>query len=296
MQNLSDRHVARWINARENAGSSPKTIANWHGLLFQVLQRAVNDGLRAKYPCTVTGRSLPARDAHRTEEDKVFLTEAEFALVAAAMWPDLPDPLRGGAVTAVGSRSDRDLLIVAVRTGVRWGELTPLTVADCQLTLSEPRIHVHWAWKKNGTGAFARTGEGRYYLGHRRPAPGDARSAWHAGGRVARLRDHRAGTLGPALHRHPWQGAGPAALLRVPLAARRRPRAMQRPEQDATLPRPAPHLRRVAHLGRSAAPETSAAWATSRSRPRWTSTAGCWSWPGTSPMPPSTPRCSRPPR
>ncbi len=28
VQNLTDRHVARWINARENAGSSPKTIAN----------------------------------------------------------------------------------------------------------------------------------------------------------------------------------------------------------------------------------------------------------------------------
>jgi len=165
VQNLTDRHVARWINARENAGASPKTIANWHGLLFQVLQRAVDDGLRAKNPCTVTGRSLPARDAHRTEEDKTFLTEAEFALVADAMWPGLPDPDRGGALTAVGARSDRDLLVVAVGTGMRWGELTALTVADCQLTLTAPRIHVHRAWKKNGTGEFARPGEGRFYLG-----------------------------------------------------------------------------------------------------------------------------------
>ncbi len=165
VQNLTDRHVARWINARENAGASPKTIANWHGLLFQVLQRAVDDGLRPKNPCTLTGRALPKRDAYRTEEDKVFLTEAEFALVAAAMWPGLPDPRRDGAVTTVGSPSDRDLLIVAVGTGVRWGELTALTVADCQLTLITPRIHVHRAWKKNGTGAFARSGEGRHYLG-----------------------------------------------------------------------------------------------------------------------------------
>jgi hypothetical protein len=91
----------------------------------------VDDGLREKKPCILTGRSLPKRDAYRTEEDKVFLNEAEFALVAAAMWPGLPEPDRGGAVTAVGSRSDHDLLAVAVGTGVRWGELTALTVADC---------------------------------------------------------------------------------------------------------------------------------------------------------------------
>ncbi len=29
---LTDRHVAQWINARERDGASPKTIANWHGL------------------------------------------------------------------------------------------------------------------------------------------------------------------------------------------------------------------------------------------------------------------------
>ena len=165
VQNLTDRHVARWINARESAGSSPKTIANWHGLLFQVMQRAVDEGHRAHNPCKTTGRALPKRDAYRIEEDKVFLTEAEFALIADAMWPGLPDPDRAGALTAVGRPEDRDLLIVAVGTGARWGELTALTTADCQLGPVSPRVHIQRAWKKNATGEFARAGAGVHYLG-----------------------------------------------------------------------------------------------------------------------------------
>ena len=44
VQNMTDRHVARWINARELAGSSPKTLTNWHGFLFEIMQRAVEEG------------------------------------------------------------------------------------------------------------------------------------------------------------------------------------------------------------------------------------------------------------
>jgi integrase len=167
--------VARWINSREQAGSSPKTIANWHGLLFQILQAAVEDGLREKNPCATTGKALPKRDAYRTEENMVFLTEPEFELIARAMWPGLPDPERGGAITAVGSVDDRDLLVTAVGTGARWGELTALPVRDLTTLTTKPKISIQRAWKRNGTGEYAREGAGRHYLGSPKTARGRRR-------------------------------------------------------------------------------------------------------------------------
>jgi integrase len=165
LQSLTHRHVARWINARESAGSSPKTIANWHGLLFQVLQAAVEEGLRPKNPCATTGKALPRRDAYRTQDVHTYLTETEFALIAQAMWPGLPDPDNGGIITAVGTKEDLELLVVAVGTGVRWGELTALIGADCAGLTTTPTVNIQRAWKRNGTGEYARPGVGRRYLG-----------------------------------------------------------------------------------------------------------------------------------
>ncbi len=164
VQNLTPRHVSRWINARERAGSSPKTIANWHGLLFQVMQAAVDEGLREKNPCTSTGKALPRRDAYKTEDDRTFLTEGEFALIADAMWPGLPDPRQNGAVKAVGTESDRDLLMVAVGTGARWGELTALRLTDVRLGVRSS-VSIERAWKRNGGGLHAVAGIGRWYVG-----------------------------------------------------------------------------------------------------------------------------------
>jgi integrase len=166
VQNLTDRHVGRWINSRESiTRSKPKTIANWHGLLFQIMERAVDEGLRLRNPCTSTGKALPRADAYRTDEEMVFLTETEFALIADAMWPGLPDPDRGGQIVAAGTRKDRQLIVTAAGTGARWGELTALTPADCHLRQPKRRVQVQRAWKRNGTGEFARAGVGRFYLG-----------------------------------------------------------------------------------------------------------------------------------
>lgn len=176
MLNLTDRHGARWINSREKAGASFKTIANWHGLLFQIKQCAVEERRRVKNSCATTGRSLPKRGAYRTEEDKVFLAESEFALIADALWPGLPDPNRGGRVVAVGRPEDRDLVVVAVGIGARQGELTALQVSDCQLTKHPRLVDVQRTWKKNGTGEFARAGVGSRYLGVPRPRSADAKS------------------------------------------------------------------------------------------------------------------------
>lgn len=136
-----------WINARRRAGASPKTIANYHGLLAAIFKDAVHKGLVVKNPCQ--GVRLPSLDSSTEDEgDKTFLTEEEFALLRASMHPDA-----------------RDLLTVAVGTGLRWGELTALRVDDLQLTGSAPHLSVRRAWKRNGTGDFAVEGEGRFYLG-----------------------------------------------------------------------------------------------------------------------------------
>lgn len=165
MENLTTRHIARWVNARELAGVAPKTISNWHGLLFQLLQAAVEEELRAKNPCIATGRSLPRRDGVRTTRRLLILTEPEFALIATAMWPGLPDPALEGAVLTVGTEADRGLLIAAIGTGARWGELTALQVADLHLDAVPPYVDVQRAWKRNGTGEHALDGVGRWYLG-----------------------------------------------------------------------------------------------------------------------------------
>ncbi len=143
-----------WINARRRAGASPKTIANYHGLLAAIFKDAVRKGLITANPCE--GVRLPSKHgvAHTSDDDsgdegdKVFLSELEFALLKTAMHPDA-----------------QDLLVVAVGTGLRWGELTALRVEDLKLAGSAPHLVVRRAWKRNGTGDFALAGQGVFYVG-----------------------------------------------------------------------------------------------------------------------------------
>jgi integrase len=186
IQNLTDRHVARWINARDTAGSSPKTIANWHGFLFEVMARAMEEGLRPNNPCAKTGKDLPRRDAYRTNEEMVFLEVDEVRLIAAAMWPGLPDPDQDGVVVAVGRPVDRELVLTTVDTCARWGEVTALNPADLVLQTERPYVKVNRAWKKNATGEFAKEGVGAYYLGGPKTK---------AGRRTVRIGSHLAARL-----------------------------------------------------------------------------------------------------
>jgi integrase len=175
MTNIGEVHVRRWVNAREAAGARPKTIANYHGLLYMILAAAVRGGLRAGNPCAGTrlpDRYLPDADG---DNDVVFLTEAQFALIAEAMHPayDLETALdrRPGRLPAAavgrhaGTVEDRMLIEVAVGTGLRWSELTALQVHDLDLDGPLPSLSVWRAWKRNPRGEFAVAGEGAYYLG-----------------------------------------------------------------------------------------------------------------------------------
>jgi len=56
-------------------------------------------------------------------------------------------------------------LIVAVGTGLRWGELNALKVKDLDLDGKPATVSVRRAWKWNGRGEFKLEQHGRYYLG-----------------------------------------------------------------------------------------------------------------------------------
>jgi len=173
--NLQDVHVRRWVNAREASGARPKTIANYHGLLYMIMSAAVQRGLRPGNPCA--GTRLPDRYSPDAEGDGdvVFLTEKQFALIAEAMFPAVKVPavlrtrsgrLPGDSVgLCAGTVEDRILLQVAVGTGLRWSELTALQLQDLELDGPVARLSVRRAWKRNPKGEFALPDEGAFYLG-----------------------------------------------------------------------------------------------------------------------------------
>ncbi len=150
VEGLNARHVKQWVNARERAGASPKTIANYHGLLFSILAAAIEEGLIDTNPCAKT--RLPRSDTDiDADESKVFLTREQFELVRGYAKPDV-----------------RDLLTVAVGTGLRWGEISALQVRDLELDAETPRLAVRRAWKRLGgepVAAELMHNNGRHYLG-----------------------------------------------------------------------------------------------------------------------------------
>jgi integrase len=147
LQNVTSDDDRDWINARRRAGASPKTIANYHGLLSAIFKSAVRKGLLDRNPCD--GVTLPPLDDDtEDDDDKVFLTEAEFRLLHDCMDED-----------------SKQLVLAAVGTGLRWGELTALKVKDLVLDTDAPTLTVRRAWKRNGKGEFAVEQHGRFYLG-----------------------------------------------------------------------------------------------------------------------------------
>jgi integrase len=67
-----------------------------------------------------------------------------------------------------GTAEDRELLEVAVGTGLRWGELTALQVRDLDLDTPVPRLSVRRAWKRNRRkpdGTYVLPDQPPHYLG-----------------------------------------------------------------------------------------------------------------------------------
>lgn len=119
---------------------SPKTIRNLHGLLFSVLQRAVEaePPLRARNPCELT--RLP-----RTDDDSVDGEDIEFLT---------PEEVEG-VLECLERRSDRELCIIKYGTGMRWGEISALCPAQLiDWNTGQPKIRIMRAWKKDGKGGY----------------------------------------------------------------------------------------------------------------------------------------------
>ncbi|WP_335936670.1 tyrosine-type recombinase/integrase [Streptomyces sp. PTD5-9] len=155
--NLTQDDIADWVRAEEKGEpdptkpdawlrrpADPKSIANRHGLLFCIVQAAVDatPQLRTTNCCKKT--RLPRVDDH-VEEEMTFLERDEYQRIAV----EITDP---------GARALADWL---VSTGMRWGEATALQVRDINLTSDRPTASVQRAWKKAKKGSPG----GAFYLG-----------------------------------------------------------------------------------------------------------------------------------
>ncbi|MEU4348262.1 site-specific integrase [Streptomyces sp. NPDC023838] len=147
--NITADDVQDWIRAEETGQphpteadkwirkpASPKSISNRHGLMFSIVQAAVDatPQLRTVNCCTKT--RLPRVDSH-TEEEMTFLERDEYQRLAQ----EIVDP------------AARDLADWLVGTGMRWGEATALQVRDLSLGSSTPTASVQRAWKRAKKGS-----------------------------------------------------------------------------------------------------------------------------------------------
>ena len=92
-----------WVSHAVELGLSPRSIAKYHTMLHSVFARAVRDRMLAFNPCAAT--ELPKVVLKKTR----ILTPAEFELVLA----QIPDRFHV-------------LVLTAIETGLRWGELAAL--------------------------------------------------------------------------------------------------------------------------------------------------------------------------
>ncbi|MBF6062638.1 site-specific integrase [Nocardia terpenica] len=124
---FTDLSVPRWVNhLAENVGNAAKTIANKHGVLFQLCKALVRRKLLTENPCQHT--KLPRVVA----TEMCFLEPDEFAALLAAL------PQRW-----------RLLVEFLLASGARWGEVTALRVRDINRTKLTVRIHKAWKYTGN---------------------------------------------------------------------------------------------------------------------------------------------------
>lgn len=155
--NLTQDDVSDWVRAEEDGErdpedpekwlrreADPKSIRNRHGLLYCIVQAAVEaePQLRTKNCCKKT--RLPRVDDH-VDEEMTFLEREEYQRIAA----EITDP------------DARDLADWLVGTGMRWSEAAALRISDLNLNSDRPSVNIQRAWKKAKKGAPG----GAYYLG-----------------------------------------------------------------------------------------------------------------------------------
>ena len=130
---ISDDDVGRWVAWQESQPSkrnpkqtiTAKTMRNYHGLLSQVLAKAVARKLRTDNPAKGT------RMTEGIQREGVFLSMAEFNLILH----EIP--------------ANRKVLVkFFLATGMRWGEATALTWGDLSTEGGSPTFRVTKAWQK----------------------------------------------------------------------------------------------------------------------------------------------------
>lgn len=116
--------IAAWVRLMRVRGVTPKTISNHHGFLYGVFDGALEAGIIERNPCTKSklGSNAPVRK-------KVILERPEFWMIYDSIDPRC-----------------RDFIQTAVGSGIRFGELTALTVEKWNSDLRV--VTVDAAWKR----------------------------------------------------------------------------------------------------------------------------------------------------
>lgn len=126
---IADDEIADWIDGLVEAGSAPKSIRNYHGVLFSIMAHGQKRmRLRSDNPCEVS--ELP--ESHTREARQVrFFQHGEWALLRACM------------------KGDVHLLVdVLLATGIRWGEASALRAGDITFDLDIASLHIVRAWSR----------------------------------------------------------------------------------------------------------------------------------------------------
>jgi integrase len=149
--NISEDDIADWVRAEEKGlpdpdrpgkwlrqPAAPKSIANRHGLLYSIAQAAVEakpKPLRPDNP--FRGTTLPRKD-DGTEDEMVFLEEAEWQRLRAEL-------------ALICDGDSLDLADILIGTGLRWGEATALQYRDVDLRAGTIRIQRAWKRMEDNT-------------------------------------------------------------------------------------------------------------------------------------------------
>lgn len=130
---LTRAQVREWVNAMEDDDVSPKSIANYHGLLSSIMNTAIEEGVRTDNPCK--GMRLPVRN--RAGDKQKFMEPEEYKAILA----EIPDRWKPLVETLAG-------------TGARWGEITALSVRDVVQVADVPYINIDKAWKRDDNNRY----------------------------------------------------------------------------------------------------------------------------------------------
>ncbi len=120
--------IEDWVDTEVDAGSSAKSISNWHGLLHSIMAYGQQrQRLRPDNPCAAT--ELLEVD-HKSARQIRFFSDAEWTALRAALKDDVVL-----------------LCDCLLATGLRWGEISALRVGDLTVNSDSGVVaHVVRAW------------------------------------------------------------------------------------------------------------------------------------------------------